>query len=81
MRLSPRDPKMGLWHDFMAGTKLDLGHFDAAIEGSSKAIDAGYKVFWPYLRLASMRSKATSTKRRRRWPKLAASIPSSASNI
>jgi tetratricopeptide (TPR) repeat protein len=26
---------------------------DAAIEDANKAIDAGYKVFWPYLNLAA----------------------------
>ena len=36
----------------MADAELGLGHFDAAIEESSKAIDAGSKVFFTYLRLA-----------------------------
>jgi tetratricopeptide (TPR) repeat protein len=52
MRLSPRDPRMGSFHDYMANAELALGHFDAAIEEENKAIDAGYKVFQPYLRLA-----------------------------
>jgi adenylate cyclase len=53
MRLSPRDPRMGLWLDYMADAELGLGHFDAAIEEANKAIDAGYKVFYPYLKLAA----------------------------
>jgi adenylate cyclase len=53
MRLSPRDPRMGWFHDLMAHAELGLGHFDAAIEEDNKAIDAGYKVFWPYLSIAT----------------------------
>jgi tetratricopeptide (TPR) repeat protein len=37
----------------MAHAELGLGHFDAAIEEDNKAIDAGYKVFWPYLSIAT----------------------------
>jgi adenylate cyclase len=53
IRLSPRDPRMGWFHDLMAHAELGLGHFDAAIEEDNKAIDAGYKVFWPYLSIAT----------------------------
>jgi adenylate cyclase len=48
MRLSPRDPNIGAWHDFKSEAELGLGHFDAAIEEANKAIDAGYRVFLPY---------------------------------
>ena len=66
MRLSPLDPRMGAFHDKLAWAELGLGHFDAAIEESSKAIDAAFKAFsltsiWP----PRTRSKATSTRRRR----------------
>jgi len=44
---------MGQWNDNMAEAELGLGHFDAAIEEANKAIDAGFKVFWPYLELAA----------------------------
>jgi adenylate cyclase len=53
MRLSPRDPRMGPWHDYMAWAEAGLGHYDAAIEEANEAIDAGYKVFYPYLDLAA----------------------------
>ena len=53
MRLSPRDPGLGAWHNFMADAELGLGHFDAAIDESNKAIDAGYRVFYSYLNLAA----------------------------
>jgi adenylate cyclase len=53
IRLSPRDPRIGQWHNFIAAAELGLGHFDAVIDESSKAIDAGYKVFYSYLNLAA----------------------------
>ena len=56
MRLSPRDPSLGRWHNYMADAELGLGHFEAVIEESSKAIDAGYKVFFSYLNLAAARA-------------------------
>jgi adenylate cyclase len=78
MRLSPRDPRMGPWHDYMASAELGLAHFDAAIEEDNKAIDAGYKVFWPYLNLAAAHetkgdideAKTALTEARRLNPKL-----------
>ena len=54
IRLSPRDPE-----NKASGTiswpppNSPLGHFDAAIEESSKAIDVGWKVFYAYLNLAT----------------------------
>jgi len=53
MRLSPRDPSMSQWHNFMADAEIGLGNFDAAIDESSKAIDGGYRVFYAYLNLAA----------------------------
>jgi adenylate cyclase len=53
IRLSPRDPRLGQWHNFMADAELGLGHFDAVIEECNKAIDAGYKVFFAYVNLAA----------------------------
>jgi len=53
MRLSPRDPNVGQWHNYMADAELGLGHFDSVIEEADKAIDAGYKVVWSYLNLAA----------------------------
>ena len=32
MRLSPRDPRTGQFHNWLADAELGLGHFDAAIE-------------------------------------------------
>lgn len=56
MRLSPRDPFMSEWRNFLADAELGLGHLDAAIEESSRAIDGGYRVFYSYLNLAAARA-------------------------
>ena len=53
MRLSPRDPRIGQWHNMMSEAELGLGHFDTAIEEANKAIDAEFKVFYSYLNLAA----------------------------
>jgi adenylate cyclase len=53
MRLSPRDPRIGNWHNLVADAELGLGHFDAAIEGASKSIDAGFRAFYSFLNLAA----------------------------
>jgi adenylate cyclase len=53
MRLSPRDPRTGQWHNFVADAELGLGHFDTAIDEANNAIDAGYRVFYSYLNLAA----------------------------
>jgi adenylate cyclase len=53
MRLSPRDPALSQWHNFMADADLGLGNFDAAIDECNKAIDGGYRVFYSYLNLAA----------------------------
>jgi TolB-like protein/class 3 adenylate cyclase len=55
MRLSPRDPAFSQWQNWLADAELGLGHLDAAIEQSSKAIDGGYRVFFSYLNLAAAR--------------------------
>ena len=52
MRLSPRDPNLGPWHNFVSEAELGLGHFDAAIEEANKAIDGGYRGFLAYAQLA-----------------------------
>ena len=37
----------------MADAELGLGHYDAAIEQASMAIDAGYRTYFAYLNLAA----------------------------
>jgi adenylate cyclase len=78
MRLSPRDPRLSQWHNFLADAELGLGHLDAAIDDANKAIDAGYRVFYSYLNLAAAhalkrdmdRARAPLVEARRLNPKL-----------
>ena len=78
MRLSPLDPRMGAFLDKLGWVELGLGHFDAAIEASSKAIDAGSTVWFTYLCLAIAHAlrddtddaKTALTEARRLNPKL-----------
>jgi adenylate cyclase len=53
MRLSPRDPRIGLWLVDLGNAELGLGHFDAAVANYSKAIDAGWRAYQPYRGLAA----------------------------
>ncbi len=53
MNLSPRDPALSQWHNFMADAEIGLRNFDTAIDESSKAIDGGYRVFYAHLNLAA----------------------------
>ena len=53
MRLSPRDPFIGLFHVQMGDADLGLGHFDAAIDEYHKATDAGFRPFFAYSNLAA----------------------------
>ena len=48
MRLSPRDPMIGIWLMSLGDAELGLGHFDAAIDEYKKAIDAGWRAYQPY---------------------------------
>jgi adenylate cyclase len=48
MRLSPRDPRIGLWQVNLGDAELGLGHFDAAVDKYHKAIDAGWRAYQPY---------------------------------
>ena len=62
----------------MADAELGLSHFDAAIEAASKSVDAGFRVFYPYLNLAAAhalkgdmdRAKAALAEARRLNPNL-----------
>ena len=78
MSLSPRDPALSQWHNFMADVEIALGHFDTAIDECNKAIDGGYRAFYSYLNLAVARAfkgemdeaKAALAEARRLNPKL-----------
>jgi adenylate cyclase len=53
MRLSPRDPLIGLWHGYLGDAELGLGHFDAAIDEYRNAIESGYRVLFVYSYMAA----------------------------
>ena len=53
MRLSPRDPKTGLWYMQLGSPELEQGHYDAAIDEVHKALDAGFRPYIPYANLAA----------------------------
>jgi adenylate cyclase len=53
MRLSPRDPSIGLFRVQLGDAELALGHFDAAIDQYQNATDAGYRRFFVYTNLAA----------------------------
>ena len=42
IRLSPRDPQVGLRYITLGDAEVGLGHLDAAIEEYQKAVDVGY---------------------------------------
>lgn len=53
MRLSPRDPKIGAWHEGLGFAKFGLGHYAAAIDEYHKALDAGFRIYYVYTELAA----------------------------
>ena len=53
MRLSPRDPYIGIFHVIVGDAEISLGHVDAAIDEYRKAIDSGLQPFFVYTNLAA----------------------------
>jgi adenylate cyclase len=53
MRLSPRDPSIGYWLVLVGGAELIHGHYDASIDEYHKALDAGFRTYITYSRLAA----------------------------
>jgi adenylate cyclase len=53
MRLSPRDPYLGIFHVIAGDAEISLGHFDAAIDEYHKAIDSGLRQFMVHTNLAA----------------------------
>ena len=78
MRLSPRDPLIGMFHVILGDAELGLGHFDAAIVKYHNAIDASYRVYFAYSNLAAAyalegkmdEAKTALAEARRIFPKL-----------
>jgi tetratricopeptide (TPR) repeat protein len=53
MRLSPHDPNLGVWHNFLCLAELGLGQYDAAIDEGNRALDAGRRIFLVHTLLAA----------------------------
>jgi len=53
IRLSPRDPEIGMWRLFLGNAELGLRRFDAASVQYQMAIDAGFRSFQPFVSLAA----------------------------
>ena len=53
MRLSPRDPGIGVFHQQLGYAEFGLGHFDVSAEEFGKAIDAGWRPLQAYVGLAA----------------------------
>jgi adenylate cyclase len=58
MRLSPRDPFVGLFHTIMGVAELGLGHVDAAVDEYRKAIDSNYRPYAVYAHLSAAYAQA-----------------------
>ena len=78
MRLSPRDPLIGLWHGYLGDAELGLGNFDAAIDEFRNAIESGYRVLFVYSYMAAAyalegkmdQAKSALAEARRLYPNL-----------
>jgi adenylate cyclase len=46
IRLTPRDPFVGVFHVDLGEAEMGLGHFNVAIDEFRKAIDSGYRPFF-----------------------------------
>jgi adenylate cyclase len=53
MRLSPRDPKIGIWQMQVGSAELEQGHYDASIDELHRAIESGNRSYIPYANLAA----------------------------
>jgi adenylate cyclase len=53
MRLSPRDPLVGILHVDVGDAEISVGHFDAAIAEYRKALDSGQRAFFVHTNLAA----------------------------
>jgi TolB-like protein/class 3 adenylate cyclase/Flp pilus assembly protein TadD len=53
IRLSPRDPGLGFWHENLGDVEVNLGRFDAAIDEYRKALDMGLQVYFVHTNLAA----------------------------
>jgi adenylate cyclase len=53
MKLSPRDPQLGLWQGILGVAELALGQYDMAVVDARKAIETGNRNYRDYIFLAA----------------------------
>jgi TolB-like protein/DNA-binding winged helix-turn-helix (wHTH) protein/Flp pilus assembly protein TadD len=53
IRLSPRDPLLGMFHLIVGDAEINLGHFEAAIDAYRKALASGKRDLFVYTNLAA----------------------------
>jgi adenylate cyclase len=53
IRLSPRDPGVGFWHENLGDAEISLGRFDAAIDEYRRALDTGLQAYFVHTNLAA----------------------------
>jgi len=53
IRLSPRDPLIGLFNVTLGDAELELGHLEAALDDYRNATDSGFRPFFVYENLAA----------------------------
>jgi adenylate cyclase len=58
MRISPREPNLGVWHTEIGRALMGLGRYDAAIQEGLKGSDSGYRTVLSYTALAAFYSAA-----------------------
>src|SRR3984957_7824024 len=58
MKISPRDPNIGIWHMEIGRSLLALTQYDAAVQEGLKAIDSGYRTAESYACLAAFYAAA-----------------------
>jgi Flp pilus assembly protein TadD len=58
MRLSPHDIAIGVFHVILGDAELGLGHFDAATDAYTKALDSGFREFFVHTNLAAAYAQA-----------------------
>jgi tetratricopeptide (TPR) repeat protein len=53
IRLSPRDPLIGLWQVELSDVEIAAGNIKASSDQYRKAFDGGYRAYWVYANLAA----------------------------
>ena len=74
--LSPRDPIGGAWYTILGASEICLGRLDAAIGEFKRAVNVGYRNFFPYAFLAGVEAaRGTTPRRNPGWQRRVVSNP------